>query len=496
MPSDTHDVKSGDIPPVFFTEAYHPVRTTPSPDATSLEARCLPCLLCAFHAMSGAFNGRHEVYNPRIGRRDLSPYPVGISTRTMAGTRHYGWVIFSLSVTNLLVEGGIKNTVPVVYVALRDSFHWSAAATAGIFSLGGLSGALCAPLLGRLLDRMGPRYLFPLGGLLILMGYLTSSCATELWQLYLFYSILATVGENSISSFTIAATLSPWFPYNRGRMLGLADAGNSLGQVVFLPLAQLLISTIGWRDTFRIFGLLFFLLVGPANFLLQRRPAVQLTSPRRRRPLPTGPASSQMAAPDAPQMRSILRYLPVWFLVIARLLATMGNHLTQVHMVAFFITAGYNPMLAASAIGAVGLVGMVGRPLSGTLSDVLGREVVYTVGSGMQIGGIVALLALGDGQSLWPMILFVALNGLSDGIGGLVVGAKAADLFPSRALGSVMGLVQMGRGLGILVGPLLGGLLFDLQGNYGVAFLLAVALVCVAIGCMWGARLTGGQAND
>src|SRR5262245_831721 len=85
------------------------------------------------------------------------------------GKRHYGWVIFSLSFTNLLVEGGVKNMVPVVYVALRDSFHWSAAATSGVFSLGGLTGALCAPLLGRLLDRIGARYLFPLGGLLILL---------------------------------------------------------------------------------------------------------------------------------------------------------------------------------------------------------------------------------------------------------------------------------------------------------------------------------------
>jgi hypothetical protein len=64
--------------------------------------------------------------------------------------------------------------------------------------------------------------------LLILLGYLTSSCATELWHLYVLYGILATVGENSISSFTTAATLSPWFPRHRGRMLGLADAGNSL----------------------------------------------------------------------------------------------------------------------------------------------------------------------------------------------------------------------------------------------------------------------------
>jgi MFS family permease len=427
----------------------------------------------------------------------------------MASTRHYGWVIFSLSFTNLLVEGGIKNTVPVVYVALRDSFRWSAAATSGIFSLGGLTGALCAPLLGRLLDRIGPRYLFPLGGLLILLGYLTSSWANELWHLYLLYSILATVGENTIASFTTAATLSPWFPRRRGRVLGLADAGNSLGQVVFLPLAQWLISTIGWRDTFRIFGLLFFLLVGPANFLLQRRPPLPQAMARGARALERDTTSSvagggreevevpssQKAATDASRMRQLLRHPAVWLLVMARLLATMGNHLTQVHLMAFFIIAGYNPLLAASAIGAVGLVGMAGRPLSGALSDVLGREVVYTVGSGMQIGGIMVLLALGDGHRLWPMILFVALNGLSDGIGGLVVGAKAADLFPTSVLGSVMGLVQMGRGLGIMVGPLLGGLLFDLQGNYGMAFLLAMALVCVAVGCMWGARLTGDQAR-
>jgi MFS family permease len=437
----------------------------------------------------------------------------------MADKQHYRWVIFSLSFANLLVEGGIKNTVPVVYVALRDSFHWSAAATSGVFSLGGLTGALSAPLLGRLLDRIGPRYLFPLGGLLILMGYLTSSGANELWQLYLLYSIVATVGENTISSFTTAATLSPWFPRSRGRMLGLADAGNSLGQVVFLPLAQWLISTIGWRDTFRIFGLLFFLLVGPANFLLQRRPPVQQVIAGGGRSLETGmPASlagedrdggevpsppagegaltarsSQITATDAPWIRRILLYPSVWFLVTARLLAAMGLHLTQVHIVAFFITAGYSPLLAASAVGAVGLVGLAGRPISGTLSDVLGREVVYTIGSGMQIGGIVILLALGDGQSLWPILLFVALNGLSDGIGGLVVGAKAADLFPTSALGSVMGLVQMGRGLGIMLGPLIGGLLFDLQGNYVVAFMLAVALMFVAIGCMWGACRTGGR---
>ena len=165
----------------------------------------------------------------------------GSMTRQDRQPLHYGWVIFGLSFLNLVAEGGLKNTVPVVYVALRDSFHWSATATSAVFSLAGLVGALVAPLLGRLLDRWGPRYLFPCGGLLIVLGWCGSSLVTDLWPLLLFYSVIATVGENSIASFTTIATLSPWFPRTRGRMLGLADAGNPLGAVLFLPLTQWLI---------------------------------------------------------------------------------------------------------------------------------------------------------------------------------------------------------------------------------------------------------------
>ncbi len=423
----------------------------------------------------------------------------------------YGWVIFALSFTNLMVEGGVKNTVPVVYVALRDSFHWSAAATSGIFSLAGLVGGLSAPLLGRLLDRWGGRFLFPVGGGLILLGWCASSFATDLWHVLLFYSVVATIGENSISSFTTTANLSPWFPHTRGRMLGLADIGNPLGAILFLPLVQWLISTIGWQETFRLLGVVFFVLVVPANLLLQRRPPLRhgLVDPKEipgRRDLPPPPT----ALPDARQpvhasvhstaavastrYRQLWRQRPVWFLVLTRLFASLGTHLTSVHLVAFFVSTGYDPLLAVSAIAGVGLVSVVGRPLSGALSDVVGREIMYTVGLGMHISAMVLMLTLGNGQSMWPILLFIGLSGLSDGIGGLVVGAKAGDLFSATELGLVMGLVQMGRGLGMMVGPLLGGLLFDRHGNYLLAFFIAVVLVTVAIGCMWGVRWTSQRA--
>lgn len=103
---------------------------------------------------------------------------------------HYGWAIFGLSFTNLTVEGGAKNSEAVFFVALRDHFNSSATATAAVFSAAGLFGAMAAPFLGRLLDRMGPRFLFPLAGVLILVGWLSSGFATHLWQLFIFSALL------------------------------------------------------------------------------------------------------------------------------------------------------------------------------------------------------------------------------------------------------------------------------------------------------------------
>src|SRR5262249_37123573 len=145
------------------------------------------------------------------------------------------------------------------------------------------------------------------------------------------------------------------------------------------------------------------------NLLLQRR------SPLSRvvtdsggggvRPIPpsTPPASPSAAPPTHPRGRApaavaptpprqIVRPPPVWGLVLARLCATLGTHLTSVHLVAFFVAAGYDPVLAATAIAGVGAISMVGRPVSGALSDVLGREVMYTVGLGMHISAIMLVL--------------------------------------------------------------------------------------------------------
>ena len=293
-------------------------------------------------------------------------------------------------------------------------------------------------------------------------------------------------------------------------MLGLADAGNPVGQGVFTPLAQILVSSIGWRGAYQVLGVVFFLLVAPVNLLFQRRPPTHSVPANRKARLSSRQVVSELDnLEDAPfsgsgsisqgsqplPVRRILRIPSVWLLVLTQVLGSVFNQMTRLNMVAFFILAGYSELQAAAALGMVGFLSVAGRPVTGAISDTFGREITYSVGMGMAVGAIVLVLMFGEGQSMWPIVLFVGLAGLSDGVNGLVVGAKAADLFPSRTLGSVMGMVEMGRGVGIAVGPVLGGLLFDLQGDYAVAYSLAIGLTLASICCLWINRWVSGEAR-
>ena len=125
----------------------------------------------------------------------------------------------------------------------------------------------------------------------------------------------------------------------------------------------------------------------------------------------------------------------------AQAFGSVGSQMTIVHMLAFLFLAGYGEMQAALAIGTAGLLGIGARPGIGLLSDILGREIVYTFSMAMTVAAIMVVLFFSADGVWWALVSFVALAGFSEGIGGLLIGAKAADLYPPRMLGTVMGLL-------------------------------------------------------
>ena len=405
--------------------------------------------------------------------------------------RNYGWVVLGLIFGNLVVEGGIRNSAPVFLPALKSSFGRSSALTAAVFSMSGVVGGFIAPVLGRILDKIGPRYLFPIAGIIILLWFLASSMVSNIWQLFIFYSVLATLGHTTIGAFSATAVLAPWFPRNKGVILGIADSGNPAGQAVFTPLSQLIITNYGWRSGFQVLGVLFFLLTAPLNLLFQRRP------PNPNVDEENGLSEDIVVTPEdsVPDMSlntgqgiKVTREPAVWFLLISRATGTISHQMTNLHIISFFVFAGYGGIQAAAALGIAGLFGIGARPVFGILSDRIGREIIFTVAMGMTFMSILVVLLFTEGANLWALIIFAALTGLSDGLNGLLLGAKAADIYPSNVLGSVSGMVDVGRGIGWATGGILTGLMFDQYGDYNLAYSVAAVLVLLSIASAWVVR--------
>ena len=403
--------------------------------------------------------------------------------------RNYGWVVLGLIFGNLVVEGGIRNSAPVFLPALKSSFGGSTALTAAVFSMSGVVGGFIAPVIGRILDKIGPRYLFPIAGVIILLGFLASSMVSNIWQLFIFYSVLATLGHTTIGAFSATAVLAPWFPSNKGVILGIADSGNPAGQAIFTPLSQLIIINYGWRSGFRVLGVLFFLLTVPLNLLFQRRPPNPNADEQNsfdEDHLTKGDASN--LSDNFDDGLNVAREPAVWFLLISRATGTISHQMTNLHIISFFVFAGYGGIQAATALGIAGLFGIGARPIFGILSDRIGREIIFTIAMGMTFMSILVVLLFTEGANLWALIVFVALTGLSDGLNGLLLGAKAADIYPSNVLGSVSGMVDVGRGIGWATGGILTGLMFDQYGDYNLAYSVAAFLVLLSIASSWVVR--------
>ena len=111
----------------------------------------------------------------------------------------------------------------------------------------------------------------------------------------------------------------------------------------------------------------------------------------------------------------------------------------------------------------------------------------------MTVLSLVVIILFAKNAAFWPLLLFVGLTGLSDGISGLLIGVKASDIYPAHVLGSVMGIIEVGRGIGIATGGLFGGLMFDLYGNYSLAYWVAVVLILISIISMWVVKAVNTQ---
>lgn len=395
------------------------------------------------------------------------------------------WRLIASIWLTLGVAFGLYFSFPVFYVALLEEFGWSRGVAAGAFSLSAIVQGVLSPLVGALVDRVGPRRVMLGGGVVLGVSYLLGSWITALWHLYLVTGVLAAAGACAVGWVPCAALLSRWFARRQGSVMGLAFSGMGVGILVLGPLAQWLITNHGWRQAYFFIGAGTIAALLPlAWFGIRDAPPTPPTVPADAA-RPAVPASAGLGAARGVNLRGALATRAFWALFFAYFFTPLAVFPVVTHQVAFAVDQGFPRLFVAGIFGLTGFMSVLGRIVFGFAADRIGRAQSASLSYACTALGTLALLSLERWHHPASLYVYALLFGAGFGARGPIITAMASELFPGRQFGRIYGALSLGNGIGGALGPWLGGALYDVTGSYRVAFLLASGFCVMGAACFW-----------
>jgi MFS family permease len=419
----------------------------------------------------------------------------------------YGWVVIAVAFVTMGVGVNARTAFSLLFPPILDEFGWERGVTAGAFSFGFLISAVLSPLLGRLMDRFGPRVQMELGVGLVAAGLFLAPLVRQPWHLYATLGVLVGGGSVCLAYTGQSFYLPNWFVRRRGLALSVAFSGVGIGSIVLLPWMQTLIARGGWRTACWTLGVVVLVLLAPLNLLLKRRPEDMGLEPDGDRAGPEGAAAAHGSnVVDAAwvavewTLGRAMRTTRFWWVMLGYFVGLYSWYAVQVHQTKYLVEIGFSPSHAAWALGFVSLAGIPGQIVLGYVSDRIGREWVWTVGAVGFVTCYVALLLLREAPTpalLWLMVLAQGMLGY-----GLtsVVGAIPAEIFQGKHYGTIYGTLMLAAIAGGAAGPWLTGVLHDTTGSYTTAWWIAIGCSVLSGAAIWFAaprrvRLVAGRVR-
>jgi MFS family permease len=385
------------------------------------------------------------------------------------------------------VGAGLMHSYAVFLVAFIQAFAWSRAETSIPYSVSQLVAGASSPLVGAMVDRLGPLRLLLLGSVLLILGLIASAHISALWQIIVLYGVVMTFGANCLGLVVFVPILSRRFVRRRGMAISVVQSANGFARAVSAPLVQLLISSWGWRETYLIQAGFMAAMVVPLAAMLRRGQPPSPASTGSSGVLPAITAPTTAPAPGW-TLAEAARTPHFWLLFAVYLFTGLGSFLVSLHQLAFAVDRGFDKLYAAEVLGMGSFLAIAGTILTGSLSDYIGREWAAILAYGFSILGVISALFITNAHQGWLLWVFACCFGLTWGARGPAITAKTADLFPGRQLGTILGVITIGSGIGSAAGSWAAGWIFDLSGSYELAFILSI--LSYACGCVafWALR--------
>jgi MFS transporter, OFA family, oxalate/formate antiporter len=397
----------------------------------------------------------------------------------VSGRAAAGWGIVAAAFLTFAVSSGLMHSYPVFFVAFLAEFGWGRAQASLAYSASQLLTGASSPVVGMLVDRVGPRRLVMLGGVALALGLALSAWVSALWHLIVLYGVVMTVGANCLGLVVLAPLVSRRFVARRGLVLSIVQAANGFGRAGSVPLVQFLISTVGWRHAYLALAAAMAIAIVPLAWPYAGAPTAGTV---------VAAARPEAIGPRDWTLREAMLTPHFWLLFLVYLLTGLGSFFVSLHQLAFAADVGFDTLHAASVLGMGSFLSVAGTIFTGTISDYVGREVSAILAYGISIVGVIAALFITSADQTWLLWVHACFFGLTWGARGPMITAKTADLFQGRHLGAILGAISIGTGIGAAVGAWASGLIFDLSGSYRLAFLLSIASYLAGCVAFWFLR--------
>lgn len=390
--------------------------------------------------------------------------------------RFYGWTIVAVLVTFTAMAVGLAGPNIAIFIEpMTRELGWSPS-TFGWAQMARLEAVIVAgPLIGRAIDRHGPRLLVAIAGAVTAALVISLAYVQQEWQLIAIFFLTGLLGMGRAADLFVTPPIAKWFVRRRGLALGIGLTGTPLGVAIFYPLSQFTIDAIGWRDAWLVFGIAGLVIIPPIALIFLRRQPEDLGL------LPDGAAADATAIDSAIEISwtraQAIRTVRFWILVAGFTLFTYGWSTITIYRVPHFIERGLDPSLVAIAIATDAVVAILASIYLGRLSKRVAPRYLFAIGAA---GLIVSATSLVYVHSI--ALLFIANLGYGFGFqtGHVAQNLIWANYYGRVHLGAIAGIsLPVTIGLGAFAYPVT-GLIRDSAGYYTPAWIIAAAILLVA----------------
>lgn len=376
---------------------------------------------------------------------------------------HYRWIIVAAGGALGCVAIGGLFSLPVFLRPIAQDTGWSTTGISTAMTLAFVALALGSIAWGYLSDRVGPRIVVLAGSLLLTTGLALASLATSLVAFQLLFGVV--VGFSAAAIFApMMACVTGWFDTRRSLAVSLVSAGMGMAPMTMSPLAAWLVQAHSWRTSLQIIAALVAAIMVPMALLVRRPPALA--------------QAASVGAADAAHAPSLsigqaMRSAPFLILVATSFLSCATHSGPIFHTVSYAVTCGIPLMAAVSIYSLEGLAGMGGRLVFGLLGDRFGAARVLVLAL---LGQAIVVLGYVYARELGSFYTVAALFGFTYAGVMPLFAVIARENFPLRMMGTVIGGTTMASSLGMALGPVLGGLIYDTFSSYAWLFIGAFSL--------------------